>query len=108
MTETCRPFAPGSRTAPDPQDSFLESKGFYRKHTARDASSLFRVVSEQVFDIQLYHEMVREDCIGYIEKHRKDFERDMDKNYFYYLSLLRKPRTSGNLLELRALAHCYK
>lgn len=44
-----RPFATGSKPGPDAVDHYLEEKGFYRKHVARDASSLFRVVSEQVF-----------------------------------------------------------
>jgi OTU domain-containing protein 4 len=86
----------------------LETAGYYRKHTARDPSSLFRVVSEHVFDIQLYHDKVREDCANYLEKNRKDYEKEMDKNFYYYLSNLRKLRTPGTLLELRALAHCYK
>jgi len=32
-----------------PMDQWLESQGYYRKHTARDGSCLFRAVSEQVF-----------------------------------------------------------
>lgn len=106
--EFCRPFTSGSREPPDRQDGFLETTGYFRKHTARDPSSLFRVISEHVFDIQLFHEKVREDCANYLEKNRKDYEKDMDKNFYYYLSNLRKLRTPGGLLELKALAHCYK
>lgn len=104
----CRPFTSGSRDPPDKQDGFLENAGFYRKHTARDASSLFRVVSEQVLDVQLYHEKVRQDCANFIEKHRQDYEKEMDKNHVYYISNLRKLKTPGSLLELKAMAHCYK
>ena len=43
-----RKFSPGSRKAPDPIDQFLEEQGFYRKHTARDSTCLFRALSEQV------------------------------------------------------------
>lgn len=32
----------------DQMDAWLDSQGYYRKHIARDASSLFRCVSEQV------------------------------------------------------------
>ena len=32
-----------------PMDQWLESQGYYRKHTARDGSCLFRAVAEQVF-----------------------------------------------------------
>lgn len=63
-----RTFAAGSRQAPDPYDQFLEHEGFYRKHTARDSTCLFRVVSEQVFDVQLYHDKVRADCVQFMRK----------------------------------------
>lgn len=36
-----------------PMDQWLESQGYYRKHTARDGSCLFRAVSEQVFKTNL-------------------------------------------------------
>lgn len=32
----------------DQMDVWLDSEGFYRKHTARDGTCLFRAVSEQV------------------------------------------------------------
>lgn len=70
-----RQFASGSRPAPDPYDKFLEAEGFYRKHTARDATSLFRAVSEQLFDTQGYHVQVRSDCVRYMLKHRAIYEQ---------------------------------
>lgn len=32
----------------DTVDQWLESRGYFRKHTARDSTCLFRVFSEQV------------------------------------------------------------
>lgn len=52
-----RPFSAGSRPTPDPYDQFLDSHGFYRKHTARDPTNLFRVVSEQLYDTQDHHQV---------------------------------------------------
>lgn len=52
-----RPFSSGSRPTPDPYDKFLDLNGFYRKHTARDSSNLFRVVSEQLYDTQDHHQV---------------------------------------------------
>lgn len=37
----------------DQMDAWLDSQGFYRKHIARDASSLFRCVSELVMYFEL-------------------------------------------------------
>jgi hypothetical protein len=103
-----RPFATGSKPGPDAVDHYLEEKGFYRKHVARDASSLFRVVSEQVFDIQNYHEKIRQDVAGFMEARAKEYSNEVDKNFYNYINLLRRNRTHGTLLELRVLAKMYK
>lgn len=44
----------------DRMDAWLDGQGFYRKHIARDASSLFRCVSEVVgqFDICLHEQIL--------------------------------------------------
>lgn len=74
ITANCRPFSSGSRQPPDPIDQFLGQVGFYRKHTARDSTSLYRCVSEQLFDTQNYHDFVRHECITYMTRHRRLFE----------------------------------
>jgi len=73
-----------------------------------DASSLFRVVSEQVFDIQNYHDKVRQDCATFMELNIKDYANEVDKNFYNYVSNLRRNRTYGTLLELRVIARMYK
>jgi len=102
-----RPFATGSKPGPDAVDHYLEEKGFYRKHVARDASSLFRVISEQVFDVQNYHEKIRQDCAAYMETHM-EYANEVDKNFYNYVSQLRRNRTHGTLLELRVMAKMYR
>lgn len=103
-----RPFATGSKPGPDAIDHYLESQSFYRKHAARDSSSLFRAVSEQVFDIQNYHDEFRQRCACYMEIHSKDYAKEVDKNFHNYVSNLRKHRTSGTLLEVRVMSRMYK
>lgn len=103
-----RPFATGSKPGPDAVDHYLEEQGFYRKHVARDASSLYRVISEQVFDIQHFHEKVRQDCAEFMENHPNDYSNEIEKNFYNYISQLRRPRTYGSLLELRVMARMYK
>lgn len=103
-----RPFATGSKPGPDAVDHYLEEQGYYRKHVARDASSLFRVVSEQVLDIQNYYENLRQDCASFMEQHVKEYSNEIDKNFYNYISNLRRARTYGSLLELRVLARMYK
>lgn len=103
-----RPFATGSKPGPDAVDQYLESQGYYRKHVARDASSVFRVVSDLVFDVQNFHEKLRQDCAAFLEEHAKEYSNEVEKNFYNYVSLLRKPRTHGTLLELRVMARMYK
>lgn len=103
-----RPFATGSKPGPDAVDHYLEEQGLYRKHVARDASSLFRVVSEQVFDIQHFHDKIRQDCAAFMETHPSEYSNEIDKNFYNYISQLRRSRTYGSLLELRVLARLYR
>ncbi|XP_054728339.1 uncharacterized protein LOC129237548 isoform X2 [Anastrepha obliqua] len=103
-----RQFTSGSRQAPDPFDQFLEENNFYRKHTARDASCLFRVISEQMYDTQLHHLAIRKKCVRYMRKHRDFFapliERDLDE----YLDDMSKPKTYGTLIELQAVGYMFQ
>lgn len=103
-----RPFATGSKPGPDEIDHYLEEQGYYRKHVARDSSSLFRVIAEHVLDVQNYHEQVRQTCAAYMELHRKRYAPEVDQNFFNYIAALRKTRTPGSLLELRVLAQIFR
>lgn len=103
-----RQFAAGSRPAPDPYDKFLDGEGFYRKHTARDSTCLFRVVSEQVFDTQSHHEQIRKDCVNHMIKHRDQYELEVQGDFDQYLREMAKTKTYGTLVELRALGYLFK
>lgn len=102
-----RSFAAGSRQAPDPHDQFLEKEHYYRKHTPRDASSLFRCISEQLFDTQKYYKRVRDECVTYMLRNRTYFGSHIDGDFDDYMMTMSKLRTRATLLELRALAYCY-
>ncbi|XP_063704192.1 uncharacterized protein LOC134833704 [Culicoides brevitarsis] len=109
--ETVRPFASGSRQAPDPFDFYLDENGFYRKHTARDSSCLFRVISEQVYGIQNYHERVRAELVDYMRKNPRLFERyikELGQDFDNYLMDMSKPKGHGGRQELRAAGLLYK
>lgn len=56
----------------------------------------------------MFHGKVRQDCITFMEAHENDYSNEVDKHYYNYVSNLKKPRTSGTLLELRILARMYK
>lgn len=103
-----RQFSSGSKPTPDPYDRFLDVQGFFRKHTARDSSCLFRVVSEQVYDTQDYHQQIRKDCVNYMIKYRHQYESDINGDFDEYIRKLAKIETYGGLIELRAMGYMFK
>ncbi|KAH8387401.1 hypothetical protein KR093_006900, partial [Drosophila rubida] len=103
-----RPITSGSRQAPDPYDQFLESRAMYRKHTARDASCLFRVIAEQMYDTQMLHFEVRLECVRFMTRKRRIFEQHVRGDFDAYMMDMAKPKTYGTMLELRALCCMYR
>lgn len=103
-----RPFASGSRPTPDPFDKFLDSHGFYRKHTARDSTNLFRVISEQLYDTQDHHKQIRKDCVNFMIKHRDQYESLIQGDFNQYVRGMAKNDTFGTLMELRAAGYLFK
>ncbi|KAH8362444.1 hypothetical protein KR200_009735 [Drosophila serrata] len=103
-----RPITSGSRQAPDPYDQYLESRCLYRKHTARDASSLFRAIAEQMYDTQMLHYEVRLECVRFMTQKRRIFEKDIRGDFDSYMIDMSKPKTYGTMTELRAMCCLYR
>ncbi|KAH8327443.1 deubiquitinase otu isoform X1 [Drosophila kikkawai] len=108
MMRLQRPITSGSRQAPDPYDQYLESRCLYRKHTARDASSLFRAIAEQMYDTQMLHYEVRLECVRFMTQKRRIFEKDIHGDFDSYMIDMSKPKTYGTMTELRAMCCLYR
>ena len=90
-------------------DLFLEGMGLYRKQTARDATCLFRAVSEQVFYSQCFHYSVRLSCIHFMERNASLFPEKMDGEPFAdHVRRMKSPREWGGHWEMQAMALLYK
>lgn len=90
-------------------DLFLEGMGLYRKQTARDATCLFRAVSEQVFHSQCFHYSVRLSCVQFMERNRHLFPEKIDGERFEdHVRRLRNPREWGGQCEMQAISLLYK
>ena len=90
-------------------DLFLEGLGLYRKQTARDATCLFRAVSEQIFYSQCFHYSVRLSCIHFMERNRSLFPDKIDGEKFEdHVRRLRSPREWGGRWEMQAMSILYK
>ncbi|XP_075619559.1 UDP-N-acetylglucosamine transferase subunit ALG13-like [Balearica regulorum gibbericeps] len=89
-------------------DEYLGSLGLYRKMTAKDASCLFRAVSEQLFSSQIHHMEVRKACVSFMRQHQHKFESYVEGSFEKYLERLGDPKESAGQLEMSALSVMYK
>ncbi|XP_053328615.1 putative bifunctional UDP-N-acetylglucosamine transferase and deubiquitinase ALG13 [Spea bombifrons] len=85
-------------------DEYLGSLGLYRKLTAKDASCLFRAVSEQLFYCQIHHNEIRKICVSYMRKNENLFDSYVEGPFEKYLERLEDPKESAGQLEISALS----
>ncbi|XP_069842056.1 UDP-N-acetylglucosamine transferase subunit ALG13-like [Dendropsophus ebraccatus] len=88
-------------------DEYLGSLGLYRKLTAKDASCLFRAVSEQLFYCQIHHNEIRKICVSYMRKNEKLFDSYVEGPFEKYLERLEDPKESAGQLEINALSSIF-
>ncbi|KAM4750215.1 LOW QUALITY PROTEIN: putative bifunctional UDP-N-acetylglucosamine transferase and deubiquitinase ALG13 [Anableps anableps] len=89
-------------------DEYLSSLGLYRKMVARDASSLFRAVSEQLYFSQNYHQKIRLDCASFMRANRCNFEPFVEGSFEKYLERLEDPKETVGQVEIKALSQLYR
>ncbi|KAM8772294.1 putative bifunctional UDP-N-acetylglucosamine transferase and deubiquitinase ALG13 isoform 2-T2 [Acanthopagrus schlegelii] len=89
-------------------DEYLCSLGLYRKMVARDASSLFRAVSEQLYYSQNYHQRIRQDCADFMRANRCIFEPFVEGSFEKYLERLEDPKETVGQVEIKALSQLYR
>ncbi|XP_030403464.1 putative bifunctional UDP-N-acetylglucosamine transferase and deubiquitinase ALG13 [Gopherus evgoodei] len=88
-------------------DAYLASQGLYRMLTARDASCLFRAVSEQMFSCQSHHREVRKACVSFMRENRENFQAYVEGSFEEYLERLGDPEGRAGQLEISALSLMY-
>ncbi|XP_061684635.1 putative bifunctional UDP-N-acetylglucosamine transferase and deubiquitinase ALG13 isoform X2 [Syngnathoides biaculeatus] len=89
-------------------DEYLANLGLYRKMVARDASSLFRAVSEQLYYSQNYHHTIRQDCANFMRANASVFEPFVEGSFEKYLERLEDPKESVGQVEIKALSQLYR
>ncbi|XP_062867752.1 putative bifunctional UDP-N-acetylglucosamine transferase and deubiquitinase ALG13 [Trichomycterus rosablanca] len=89
-------------------DEYLASIGLYRKMMARDASCLFRAVSEQLYYSQNYHQKVRKGCVDFMRANRCNFEPFVEGSFEKYLERLEDPKETAGQVEIKALSLLYR
>uniref|UniRef100_A0A3P8ZHW8 ubiquitinyl hydrolase 1 n=1 Tax=Esox lucius TaxID=8010 RepID=A0A3P8ZHW8_ESOLU len=89
-------------------DEYLASIGLYRKMMARDASCLFRAVSEQLYYSQNYQQKIRKDCVTFMRANRCHFEPFVEGSFEKYLERLEDPKETAGHVEIKALSSLYR
>ncbi|CAH0720263.1 unnamed protein product, partial [Brenthis ino] len=89
-------------------DRWLDEMGYFRKHTARDSSCLFRAVSENIYNTQRYFHKVRLDCVHFMASQRHLFEGSLNCPFDNYLKEMSNPSEYGGLIEISAMSHLYR
>ncbi|XP_077461047.1 putative bifunctional UDP-N-acetylglucosamine transferase and deubiquitinase ALG13 isoform X2 [Stigmatopora argus] len=89
-------------------DDYLASLGLYRKMVARDASSLFRAVSEQLYYSQNYHGTIRQECADFMRANAFVFEPFVEGSFGKYLERLEDPKETVGQVEIKALSQLYR
>ncbi|KAJ8975252.1 hypothetical protein NQ317_012468 [Molorchus minor] len=95
---------------PGAVDNWLDSLGLYRKNVAYDETCLFRAVSEQLFDCQIYHERVRGECLAYARKNFSEFSHhvESEQKWHDHLELLEKHMVICRNIEIDIVSRKYK
>ncbi|KAJ8686666.1 hypothetical protein QAD02_022460 [Eretmocerus hayati] len=96
------------KRAVEPVDEWLQNDGYFRKHTPKDPTCLFRAVSEQVYHSQRCHIKVRQECIEFMKKNRQLFEEKISIPYDSYLNQMACFTEWGGTNEILAISSLYK
>ncbi|XP_018408490.1 PREDICTED: OTU domain-containing protein 4 [Nanorana parkeri] len=102
------PAASGVSKEEAAMDTYLRSKGLYRKKIAKDGSCLFRAVAEQVLHSQARHLEVRKSCIKYLRENRALFEAFIEGSFDEHLKRLENPQEWVGQVEISALSLMFK
>ncbi|KAH8377205.1 hypothetical protein KR093_004145, partial [Drosophila rubida] len=92
----------------DRDDVFLKSLSMHRHQMPQDGTCLFRVVAEQMYDSQSLHFEVRMECVRFMTRKRRIFEKQINQDFDAYTRHMAQSRTRGTMVELRAMCLLYR
>ncbi|XP_059488585.1 OTU domain-containing protein 5-A-like isoform X2 [Neocloeon triangulifer] len=85
----------------------LSKKGLVVREMARDGACLFRAVADQVYGDQEMHEIVRKQCMDYLERNREHFSQYVTEDFDLYVVRKREASCHGNHIELQAVSEMF-
>jgi len=94
-------------TEADVLEKALQTKGLKICQIEKDGNCLFRTVAHQLYGDEKMHDVVRKNCMDYMEKERNHFSQFVVEDFLEYITRKRKDTVYGNHLELQAIAELY-
>ena len=88
-------------------ESVMRKKGYIIKKMGEDGACLFRAVADQVYGEEEMHQVVRTQCLNYLEKNSVYFSQFVTQNFDEYVRRKRRNNEYGNHLEIQALAEMF-
>jgi len=73
----------------------------------KDGNCMFRAVAHQLFGSQEKYDIIRKNCVDFMEKERDHFSQFVTEDFMEYLKRKRLDRVFGNHLELQAIAEIF-
>ncbi|XP_055338378.1 OTU domain-containing protein 5-B-like [Paramacrobiotus metropolitanus] len=84
-----------------------EKRGFVIKLMKEDGACLFRAVADQVYGDQEMHDMVRRQCMDYMERNEDYFSQYITEDFQQYVERKRNLSAHGNHVEIQAMSEVY-
>lgn len=85
----------------------LGRKGLKIVPMAKDGNCMFRAVAHQLYGNAEKYDLIRKNCIDYMEKERDHFSQFVTEDFTEYLKRKRLDTVYGNHLELQAIAELF-
>lgn len=85
----------------------MAARGLHIKQMARDGNCLFRAIADRVYGDAEMHDVVRTNCMDYLQKERDHFSPYVTQDFDAYLHRKRRCGVYGNHLELQAVSELY-
>jgi OTU domain-containing protein 5 len=85
----------------------LAKKGLQVVIMPPDGNCLFHAVADQIYGDHSYHDVVRKQCLDYMEKERNHFSQFITEDFNAYIARKRQLGVHGNHVELQAITEIY-
>ncbi|KAL6075284.1 OTU domain-containing protein [Balamuthia mandrillaris] len=99
-----RPTSPQDELA---FETFLKKQGLSVRRMKGDGNCLFRAVADQVYGDQEMHDIIRKNCMDFMQGESAHYSQFIAENFDDYIRRKRQDKEYGNNIELQALTELF-